>query len=202
MDENLIIKKFGENYSANKDTYHMGIDKLLAEPIAKRFSGHNICLDACAGAGFMAIILAKYVNKIILVDTNPMHLEQARTNLSMSENVSKANFILGDIIWALDAISNIDSAFLDPDWAEVGDSKENHVSELSQMVPPADILLEKIQKKTRNICLRLPKEFDTTKLDGLPPHESESVYLDNKLKFKCVYFGDLVKTIGNTKLRV
>ena len=201
MDENLIVEKFGDIYSANKDTYHMGIYHVLGNIIAKRFVGHKVCLDSCLGAGFMTLSISKYVNKVIGVDINLEHLEQAKTNLKIASIENKVEFIQADVLEVLSSLE-FDSAFLDPDWAKQGDDKENHVSELSQMVPPADILLQKVFEKTKNVCLRLPKSFDLNKLNNLPPHESEAIYQDNKLKFYCVYFGDLIRNEGYTELMV
>lgn len=200
MDEHLIKEKFGNQYFANKDTYHMGIHHVLGDKIAQRFLGHQVCLDSCLGAGFMTLQLAKYIDKVISVDINPEHLSQAKENAKIANVFEKITFVEGDVLDVIDPL-DFDSAFLDPDWAKSGDDKENHVLELSHMVPPADILLEKVFQKTKNVCLRLPKSFDLKNLDYLPPHESESVYQDGKLKFYCVYFGDLIKQIGETELR-
>lgn len=202
MKLDLVVKKFGKEYSANDDTYHMGIHYLLGNAIAKRFYGHKICLDTCLGAGFMALALAKHVNKVIGVDINPLHLEQAKHNAGLALIEEKIEFILGDALKIIRTIIEIDSGFLDPDWARIGDNKENHTPKLSQMVPPANVLLEEVFKKTKNVCLRLPKEFNLENLRGFPEHEIESVYLDDKLKFYCIYFGDLIKNTKSSELRV
>jgi len=195
-----VIEKFGKEYTVDLDTLHMGIHHLLGDAVAKRFIGHKACLDACLGAGLMTIALAKYVDTVIGVDVDPAHLEQAKQNVKIASIEHRTNLIQGDIMDVLKMIQPIDSAFLDPDWARVGDNKENHVLSLSQMVPPADLLLEEVFKKTRNVCLRLPKTFDLRLLDGLPQHETESIFLDGKLKFYCVYFGDLIHTEGKSEL--
>ncbi|MBU6232217.1 methyltransferase domain-containing protein [Patescibacteria group bacterium] len=197
-----IIEKFGKSYSVDDDTYHMGIHHLLGDAIARRFIGRKTCLDACAGAGMMAIHLAKYVGKVIAIDINPAHLEQARRNVATASVSNKVELISGDVMEILRSLGTIDSAFLDPDWAKEGDDKENHVLDLSDMVPPADRLLEKIFRKTENVCLRLPKSFDIGLLDDLPKHETETVYLDGHKKFHCVYFGDLVTNAEMSELDI
>lgn len=201
MDPELVIKKFGDKYQGNADTYHMGIKRALAEPVAKRFIGHKVCLDTCLGAGFMALVLAKQAGKIIGIDSNPEHLNQAKENFKIA-GLDNVEFVLGDVMKIIDKVEEFDCAFLDPDWAKVGDSKEDHVLSLSEMVPPADLLLDQVFKFTKNVCIRLPKEFDCSKLNYLPEHETEAIYLGNKLRFYCIYFGDLVKNLGNTELRV
>lgn len=180
----------------------MGIHHLLGDAVAKRFAGHKICLDACLGAGFMSISLTKYVDKVIGVDINPLHLEQAKTNSGIAFAGNKIEFMSGDVLEILKTIGAIDSAFIDPDWAKIGDDKENHVSSLSQMIPPADVSLKEVFNKTKNVCLRLPKSFDLGLLNTLPEHEVQSVFLDGRLKFYCVYFGDLIHDKGKSELRV
>ena len=62
------------------------------------------------------------------------------------------------------------------------------------MQPPLGKLLAKIQKKTKNIALRLPTETDLVefhKIAGSSYYEIENCYLDDELKFYMIYFGDL-----------
>jgi len=204
MDKEKIIKKFGREYQVNDKTFIMGIHHLLGDHIAQRFNGYNIVLDACCGAGFKTILLAKYVNQVIAIDINPKHLEQVEINTEIAGVRSKIKFIQGDLLEKeiLDKIPEIDGAWLDPDWAEIGESKLSHTSKLSSMQPPADELFEKISNKTQNIVLRLPKEIDLPELEYLPSHKLEGVYLDNDFKFYCAYFGELKEKIGDTELRV
>ena len=129
-------------------------------------------------------------------------MQQAKRNVQIASIEDKIDFILGDALKIINTIDKIDSAFLDPDWAKTGDDKENHVPALSQMVPPTDSLLNEVFKKTGNVCLRLPKEFDTDLINGLPEHETESVLLDGKLKFYCVYFGDLIYNAEKSELKI
>ena len=150
----------------------------------------------------MTLVLVKYVSKVIGVDANSLHLKQAKYNADLAKVQNQIEFIEGDILRVMENIKRIDSAFLDPDWARAGDNKENHTLSLSLMVPPADALLKKVFKKTSNICLRLPKEFGLRGLNGFPEHEIESVYLDNKLKFHCVYFGDLILNRTDSALKI
>jgi len=143
----------------------------------------------------MTIALARNARKVIAVEINPEHIEQAKINAKIAHVESKIVFILGDILdnKVLNRIGNIDGAFLDPDWAAVENEKSTHVSKLSNMQPPGDRLFAKIFKKTKNVCLRLPKEIDLANLQELPPHELEKIYLDKDFKFYCAYFGKLAK---------
>lgn len=193
MFKKEIIKKFGLPYKVNPQTFIMGTHHLLANKIAKRFAGYNCVLDACTGAGFMAIAIARYAKRVIAVDINKEHLEMARENGRIVGVQDKIEFIEGDILddGLLNKIGQIDGAQLDPDWAS-GDDKEIHVTTLRQMQPDGNLLFNKIYHKTHNIAMRLPKEFNLTELDNLPRHELEEEMIDSKLKFYTVYFGNLI----------
>ncbi|MFH1551990.1 MAG: methyltransferase domain-containing protein [bacterium] len=205
MNKEKILQKFGnEEYQVNDNTFVMGVHHLLGKYIAKKFKGYNRVLDGCCGAGFMSMVLAKNVNQVIMVDINLEHLKQAEDNIKRVGFYNKVKFIQGDILdkRVLDRVSGIDGAFLDPDWARIGDSKNIHTPKLSDMLPPADILFNEINKKTENILLRLPKEVNLSELKSLPSHKLEKVYLDDDFKFYCVYFGELKKRVDNKELRI
>jgi len=206
MDKEKIFKKFGrKEYQVDGDTFIMGIHHLLGDHIAQRFKGCDMVLDACCGAGFMSIALAKYVNQIIAVEISPKYLNQAEKNVKIAGVSPKINFILGNIQnkETLTKIPQIDGAFLDPDWAMVGELKTTHTSKLSNMQPPADKLFTAISKKTQNIALRLPREIDLLELKSFPSHEYEleKIYLDDDFKFYCAYFSKLIEKIGDTEFK-
>lgn len=217
MGKEKILEKFGKEYQVDNETFIMGIHYLLGDHIAQRFNGCNVVLDACCGAGFMSIALAKYTNRVIAVEVNPKHLEQAENNAKIAGVYSKIKFMLGDILnkKTLNKIPKIDGAFLDPDWAKMGELKTAHTSKLSNMQPPADKLFTAINTITQNIALRLPREIDLSELENLPPCELEKIYLDDDFKFYCAYFGKLINKglsrkastfrdnkAGNTEFRI
>ncbi|OGM29057.1 hypothetical protein A2962_04280 [Candidatus Woesebacteria bacterium RIFCSPLOWO2_01_FULL_39_61] len=203
MYQKRVLEKFGKNYLVDDETFVMGIRPTHGEHIAQRFNDYGLVLDACCGAGFMSIALAKQAKRIIAVDINLAHLKQAKANVKIAGVFQKVVFIHGDILDKniLSKFSKISGAFLDPDWAAKGNVKTTHTSELSKMQPPADKLFWAIHKINDNVALRLPATIEPAKLKDYPPHEFEKVYLDDQLKFCCAYFGDLAKKIGNTELR-
>ncbi len=203
LNRNEVLDKYGKtSYEVDEDTFHMGIHHLISDHVAKRFKGSDIVLDACVGGGFMTIALSKYIKKIIAVDIDKKHLTQAQANVQFSTNSSKITFVEGDILEKIKYVGPFDAAFLDPDWARPGEDKTVHVHELRDMEPSGTILFDEVSKITKNICLRLPKEFDILKLKDFPAHEVQSVYLEAKLKFFCVYFGKLMVKAGETELRI
>ncbi len=193
MQKSDILKKFGAHYVVNNDTFVMGTHHVFANHIAIRFKGYNAVLDTCCGAGFMAIALAKVVNKVITFDINKDHLSQAQINAKIAGVFPKIEFIHANVsdIENMKKIIPIDGAFLDPDWAILGKEKSEHTSRLSEMQPPADSLIKLISAFTQNIALRLPKEIHNEELLPYSPYEAESFIMDRKLKFFTVYFGEL-----------
>jgi len=195
MDPELAMAKFGPlPYKLNDSTCKMGIHYMLADKIAARFDGYGRVLDACCGAGFTSIALAKYAGHVIAIDNNEEHFDQARFNARLAHCENKIEFVLGDV---LEYDGAFDAAFLDPDWAR-GNRRDKslHVKALDRTNPPADVLFTRIYNKTHDIALRLPKELDLSELEKLPEHETEWLehpYLDRVSRFYCVYFGDLQK---------
>lgn len=194
MNNSAVIEKFGANYKVTQDTFHMGTHQLFAKLIAKRFQGLNTVLDACVGAGFNTIPLARVVKNVIAVDINPEHLRLAEANAKIA-GLTNITFMLGDITDSavLNEIQDIDAAYLDPDWAKIGDNKEVHVTKIEQMVPNGITLLDLIYKKTHNIAFRLPKEIDKEKLLFPESFELEPAVQSEKIKFYTCYLGDLKK---------
>lgn len=204
MNTTDTIEKFGLPYFTTPTTFKMGTHRLFAEHIAERFTGYKKILDACVGAGFNAIPIARVVRKVIAIDNNESHLALAKQNAALAK-LGNIDFISGDIMdeATFEKIADIDGAYLDPEWVKGGcvDNCKHHASSLSQMEPLADVLLKKVEAKTKNIILRLPREFVIEEIYSLPPHELEMAYLDDKLKFYTVYFGDTARTIGITEFR-
>jgi len=196
-DKEQVFQKFGnKEYQVDENTFIMGIHWLLADHIARRFQGLNTVLDACCGAGFMSIALAKYVNQVIAVESEPEYVAFAEINTKLAGVRSKIKFIGGDILNEenLTKIPTVDAAFLDPDWATFGNSKRIHTSKPSKMSPPADKLFNEINKLTPNVALRLPKEIDLKELKSFLSYELEEILLNGELKFYCAYFGNLKKS--------
>ena len=75
-----MIQKFGLPYAVTPVTFKMGTHYLFAEHIAERFVGKKKVLDACVGAGFNAIPIARVVKKVIAVDIVRDHINLAKQN--------------------------------------------------------------------------------------------------------------------------
>jgi SAM-dependent methyltransferase len=196
-----IRAKFGQNYVVNERTFVMGIDQRLTARVADRF-WNRLVLETCTGGGFTTIALARTAAHVITVEIDPAHEAQARQNLATAGLRDRVTFVLADImddrIW--DGLPHVDAAFLDPDWAVTGPELV-HRFVRSSTRPPADALLERTFRATRNVALVLPPQLDIRELNSLPGHERQKLYLDGSHELYCLYFGDLAVSLGETELR-
>jgi hypothetical protein len=120
MDPDAIRAKFGTQYIASERTFLMGIDRRFAAKIAERFRNRQI-LETCTGGGFTTIELARVAAHVFTVEIDPAHQAQAKQNVAMAGLLDRVTFVLRDMLdgtW--EALSGIDAAFLDPDWAVTG----------------------------------------------------------------------------------
>jgi tRNA A58 N-methylase Trm61 len=99
----------------------MGIDRRFAAKIAERFRNRQT-LETCTGGGFTTIELGRVAAHVFTVEIDPAHQAQAKQNVAMAGLLDRVTFVLRDIMlddtW--EALSGIDAAFLDPDWAVTG----------------------------------------------------------------------------------
>jgi tRNA1(Val) A37 N6-methylase TrmN6 len=202
MNPQAIRRKFGMDYVASERTFIMGIDRRFAAKMAERFRNRSI-LETCTGGGFTTAELARVAAHVFTVEIDPAHQAQAKQNLATAGLLDRVTFVLGDILredtW--EALTGIDAAFLDPDWAVTG---PNHVHRYrrSSTRPPADVLLSRVFRATQNVALVLPPTLDIHELDGLPSNERQRLCMNGKHELYCLYFGNLATCPGETEFRV
>lgn len=202
MDSHAIRAKFGLDYVATERTFVMGIDQRFTKEIAERFRNRRV-LETCTGAGFTTIALARVAAHVITVEIDPAHQAHAKQNMAMGGLLDRVTFVRADImeeeIW--DRLPRVNAAFLDPDWAVTG---PDHVHRFRRSTtrPPADLLLERVFRATRNVALVLPPSLDVLELDAIPTHERQKPYMGQNHELDCLYFGDLTLSLGETEFRV
>jgi len=199
IEEDLVEKKLNLRIPLSSRAFKMALEPEFWNHYTERFKGYDTILDACAGAGFLSAALAKKY-KVVAVEIDPVRLSEAK-RIAQIRNVN-VTFISGNILddEILKSISKIDAAFLDPDWKR-DHSVKPAAFNFHKMEPPLLELFTKIQAKTENIALRLPKETNWSEFDRFIsiPYELEESYLSGKLVFYTVYFGKLIKIIGRTQ---
>ncbi len=202
MESELIYKKFGDNYLADENTFIMGIDRRITSKIAERFKD-RIILETCTGGGFTTISLARIAKKVVTIDISETNQSQARQNIKKAGLENKVKFVIGSSLddKILDQTSNINAAFLDPDW-NLLDGEYQYRFRNSNTKPQSDILLNKIIKITKNVAIILAPFVNEDELVELPVHEKQKIYLDGELALYCLYFGELIHNVGETRLDV
>jgi 16S rRNA G966 N2-methylase RsmD len=202
MDRDAIRAKFGADYDASDATFKMGIDARFADHIADRFKG-KVVLETCTGGGFTTIALARKAAHVFTVEIDAARHLEAKRNAAIAGVTATITFIRSDI-FDVDILSlgrKIDAALVDPDWDDAG---SDHVYRFldSTTRPPSDWLLDYLADYTENITLVQPPFIDEREFDRLLPHELEKLYLSGNHELYCLHFGSLLRTTGNTELRI
>ena len=202
MDQNAIREKFGDDYIADERTFKMGIDQRFSAHFAERFKNRRV-LETCTGAGFSTISLAKTAKHVFTVEIDLSHQEQAIRNVGKAGLSDHVTFTHGSILdqGLLNNLPSVEAAFIDPDWAVTGPDHEYRFIH-SNTHPPADTLLYMIFQITENVALVLPPFLDVKEFDSLPEHERERLYLGDSHELFCLYFGELITSVGETEFHV
>ena len=202
LNPNAIREKFGDDYIADERTFIMGIDQRFTRHFAERFSGLNV-LETCTGAGFTTISLARTAKHVITVEIDESIQKKAISNIKKAGLSAKVSFLLGSILETetIKKIPRIDAVFIDPDWAVTG---PDHIYRFQQSntQPPADLVLKNMLKITDNVAIVLPPFISVKEFEGLPKHELEKIYLGESHELFCLYFGDLIRLLGETEFCV
>ena len=202
LNPNAIREKFGDYYIADERTFIMGIDQRLTKHFAERFTGLNT-LETCTGAGFTTISLARTAKHVITVEIDGSIQKKAISNIKKAGLSAKVSFLLGSILEkeTIKKIPKVDAVFIDPDWAVTG---PDHIYRFQQSntQPPADLVLRSMLKITDNVAIVLPPFISVEEFEGLPKHELEKIYLGESHELFCLYFGDLVRLLGQTEFCV
>jgi predicted O-methyltransferase YrrM len=74
----------------------------------------------------MTIALTRVAERVVTVEIEPLHQQQAQANVSRAGVDHVVTFVKGDVLNTVlfERLPRVDSAFLDPDWAVSG---PNHV---------------------------------------------------------------------------
>jgi len=202
LNPNEIREKFGDDYIADERTFIMGIDQRITRHFAERFIGLHI-LETCTGAGFTTISLARTAKHVITVEIDGSIQKKAISNIKKAGLSPKVSFLLGSILEkeTIKKIPKVDAVFIDPDWAVTG---PDHIYRFQQSntQPPADLVLRSMLKITDNVAIVLPPLISVEEFEGLPKHELEKIYLGESHELFCLYFGDLVRLLGQTEFCV
>jgi trimethylguanosine synthase len=183
-------EKFSKTIQGDDDALFMSVQEVAALHVAERLKKYQTCVELCTAVGAMAINIARYIPHVIGVDLDPQRIEDAKKNAKIYGVSDKVEFIVGDVLdeELLNSIK-ADVAILDPDWSTEGSEKSMHTIDIDSMQPSMRQMILLTRKYiTTNIVIRVPKHFTLETLSEFGPYELESIHIDDKLKFKVVYF--------------
>lgn len=202
VNSKVIREKFGDDYIADERTFIMGIDQRFTKHFAERFIGLNV-LETCTGAGFTTLSMARTATHVFTVEIDEANQKKAISNIEKAGLSTKVTFIFGNILEPeiLKGLPMFDAAFIDPDWAVTGPDHEYRFKR-SNTQPPADVVLRNMLKKTDNVAIVLPPFIEVEEFAELPKHELEKLYIGESHELFCLYFGDLIRILGEAEFRV
>ncbi|MCG8634534.1 MAG: hypothetical protein MI863_11950 [Desulfobacterales bacterium] len=202
ISPDVIREKFGDDYMADERTFIMGIDQRFTKHFAERFTGLKV-LETCTGAGFTTLSLARTARHVFTVEIDDSNQKKAISNVEKAGLSSHVTFISGSILdpVTVKGLPLFDAAFIDPDWAVTGPDHEYRFQQ-SNTLPPADVVLKDMLRITDNVAIVLPPFIKAEEFEGLPKHEREKLYLGESHELYCLYFGGLMRFVGETGFHV
>lgn len=160
----------------------------ISEYIAQRFkrilNRNATVIDLTCGVGGNTIFLAKYF-KVLAVDSNPVHIYCAKHNAKLYGVENNIEFIVGN---AEDNIRDCQAFFIDPQRIREGKTKTRS---LYNSQPDITKLLPKMEKVTKNICLKISPAFNYAEVEELFDDPAVELISENNInKSALLWFGE------------
>lgn len=133
--------------------------EVIARHIATRCEIDGVILDAFCGCGGNTIQFAKYCNKVIAVDCDPVKIEYCKNNARIYGVEDKIEFICGDFM-ELAPTLKADVVFLSPPWGGPSYSSSEEF-DIETMIPMNGKKLFELAKGiSENIAYYLPRNVN------------------------------------------
>jgi len=192
-----LFTKFDYGIWLDKESWYSVTPESMSEQIAKYIYDTvkpNTVIDPFCGSGGNAIQLAKFCDKVLAIDIDPLKLECAKHNAEIYGVAEKISFLNADF-FAVRSRLKADAIFLSPPWG--GPSYiDQEVFDLEQMTPyKGSFLFEEASKITSNIALYIPKSCSPEQITNLSCAAVKIDYLHmyGSCKAICAYYGHLAK---------
>ncbi|KAI9344885.1 RNA cap guanine-N2 methyltransferase-domain-containing protein [Obelidium mucronatum] len=189
-----LFTRFDEGVKLDHEGWYSVTPEKVAHHVATRCTG-KVVVDAFCGAGGNSIQFALAGYKVISVDIDPVKLACAHHNAKLYGALENIDFVHGDFM-KLAAKLKGDVVFLSPPWG--GPEYLKHDTfDIKEMMPiDGEELFKEASKITKNIIYFMPKNSNSEQLINLAGPgstcELEEVYLNDRPKVLCAYYGDLV----------
>ncbi|TDH72868.1 hypothetical protein CCR75_006387 [Bremia lactucae] len=195
VQRTILFEKFEEGIQLDHESWYSVTPQVIAEHIATRLAC-DVVIDPFSGCGGNVIQLAMTCKQVIAIDIDPEKIRMAQHNAAIYGVAHKIEFIVGnsiDIIPQLKA----DAIFLSPPWGGVKYNRKqfNLKDMVVEGISGLD-LFAKARLVTKNIAYYLTRGTPIQDLEELTPGEPvecESIFLNQQLKVKTFYYGDLVQ---------
>jgi len=152
----------------------IGLSCIKPESIAAEIAGQlggECVLDAFTGLGGNAIAFALQKKKVIAFDTCKPRLKMARHNAGLYGVADQIQFVHGDVFEGWKKVRDqVHAVYLDPSWGgPLYSSRRTFRFQDFETEGKGDvrIFLANAYKDKKNICISLPKNFDTRELTDL-----------------------------------
>lgn len=195
MLDHKMQARYQGKLAGDADGLWMSNYECAAEHLADRVAREKAVVEVCTGVGGTSIPITRVARSFVGVDVDPSRIRYAEENIKklgvstkgLSLLVQDAlNTALAKVYQAADVV------VADPDWARPGANKGDHESQLASMQPSATVLFQHLSSLgVRNIVFRMPLAVTDDTIRQLGECEIEEVEIDDRVRFKYVYFGDL-----------
>ncbi|ORX48400.1 S-adenosyl-L-methionine-dependent methyltransferase [Piromyces finnis] len=197
-----LFSKFDDGIMLDEESWFSVTHEKIAQHIAKRCKC-NVIVDGFCGAGGNSIQFAKYCEKVISIDIDPVKIECARNNAKIYGVEDKIEFINGNFLELIPSLKekySPDVIFISPPWGGPSYLKMDYY-DLCYVQPIDGVeLFNMVKSVTNNIAYYLPRncDYDQIRLLADPGQvcELEQEYLNDKMRSFTIYFGNLVNTVN------
>jgi predicted RNA methylase len=184
------VDKFSKDIFADAEEYYVSCAELVARHLAKRLSPFNSVADICCMVGATTIQLAKKIPVVYGIDIDGERIKKAKANARLYGVEDRIDFIQGNVFdnEVLKKIS-ADVAVLDPSWRKPNEDRYVFVNSIKDTDPDLKEMFDITSKYlTKNIVLRIPKNFSFETMKEFGPCRMENMIWDGVLRYKFAYF--------------
>lgn len=163
--------------------------------LAYELVGGGTVMDVCCGGGGNTIQFARYFDRVIAVDINPVNITCSLHNCKVYQVDDKVEFITGDWHELYRQQPQVDFVFCSPPWGGTNYNRNPDGFDLDTMEPFAiSWLIESLLATSLSCGVFLPKTSNMAQLEReaqLRPARLVYVYQDNHCVGLLALFGEI-----------
>lgn len=148
--------------SGDSDALYMACPAGPAAELASLLPAGPV-LELCCGIGGLTRELARAGRRVLAVDKDLARLKANRTNLAALGLEDRGSYLCCDLrrpaLGAPQDNATFAAAVLDPDWSPPGAPPDAWATNLADMDPPADELIDVALRFSPLVAMRLPRDM-------------------------------------------